>query len=296
MSPAAEHAAGAARRSGTGGGAGDPGRAAEAVRAWLDGRRPRIAVVLGSGLGGLAERFREARRLPYGEIPGWPAGTVEGHAGELVSGRLGGVQVLGQAGRAHLYEGHAPADLALPVRVMARLGVEVLLLSNAAGVVNRRFSPGELMLLADHLNLTFRSPLRGPVVEGEDRWPDLHECWDPDLRAAVRAEARERGIGLREGVYAAMLGPSYETPAEVRMLRRFGADAVGMSTVPAALAARATGVRCAAVSCLTNYAAGVTAEPLSHEEVLETTERVADAFQGLMEGAVRRIAGEEGWT
>ena len=274
--------------------AADPDRAAEAVRGWLDGRRPGVAVVLGSGLGGLAERFEEARRLPYGEIPGWPAGTVEGHAGELVSGRLGGVQVLGQAGRAHLYEGHAPGHLALPVRVMARLGVEVLLLSNAAGVVNRRFSPGELMLVADHLNLTFRSPLRGPAGEGEDRWPDLHECYDPDLRQAIRSEARERGIGLREGVYAAMLGPSYETPAEVRMLRRFGADAVGMSTVPAALAARAAGVRCAAVSCLTNYAAGVTAEPLSHEEVLETTDRVADAFQGLMEGAVRRIAAGEG--
>ena len=274
----------------------DPRRAAEAVDGWLGDRRPRLAVVLGSGLGGLAGRFGDARRLPYGEVPGWPAGAVEGHAGELVSGRLGGTHALGLAGRAHLYEGHDPASLALPVRVLARLGVEVLLLSNAAGVVNRRFAPGELMLLADHLNLTFRSPLRGPAAEGEDRWPDLHACYDPGLREAVRAEARERATPLREGVYAAMLGPSYETPAEVRMLRRFGADAVGMSTVPAVLAARASGVRCAAVSCLTNYAAGVTAEPLSHEEVLETTDRVADAFQDLMEGAVRRIAAREGWT
>ena len=282
-------------RGGASGAPADPDRAAAAVRGWLDGRRPRIAVVLGSGLGGLADRFGDARRVAYAEIPGWPAGTVEGHAGELVFGRLAGVEALGLAGRAHLYEGHAPTSLALPVRVMARLEVEVLLLSNAAGVVNRRFSPGELMLVADHLNLTFRSPLRGPVVGDEDRWPDLHRCYDPGLRRAVREEAQERGTGLREGVYAAMLGPSYETPAEVRMLRRFGADAVGMSTVPAVLAARAAGVRCAAVSCLTNYAAGVTAEPLSHGEVLETTDRVADAFQGLIEGTVGRIARREGW-
>lgn len=276
-------------------GAGDPAPAAERLTMWLDGDVPPVAVVLGSGLGGLADRFRDARRLDYGEIPGWPASGVEGHAGELLAGRLEGVPALGLAGRAHLYEGHAPARVALPVRALARAGVEALFLSNAAGAVHPLFAPGELMLLADHLDLTWRSPLAGPVREGEERWPDLHACYDPALRRTVRAEARELGVPLREGVYAAMLGPSYETPAEIAMLRRFGADAVGMSTVPEVLAARASGVRCVAVSCLTNYAAGVAAGPLSHEEVLATTERVADDFQELVARSVAAVAREEGW-
>lgn len=274
---------------------GDPGPAAEMLTGWLEGRVPPLAVVLGSGLGGLADRFRDPRRLPYEEIPGWPASGVEGHAGTLLAGELAGVRALGLSGRAHLYEGHDPSLVALPVRALARAGVELLVLSNASGAVNVRFAPGELMLLADHLDLTWRSPLAGPVREGEDRWPDLHGCYDPALRRAVREQARELGVQLREGVYAAMLGPSYETPAEIEMLRRFGADAVGMSTVPEVLAARASGVRCVAVSCLTNFAAGVTPEPLSHDEVLETTGRVADAFQELMARSVAAIGREEGW-
>ena len=275
--------------------AADPAPAAERLASWLDGDVPPVALVLGSGLGGLAERFEDVRRLGYEEIPGWPGSGVEGHAGELLSGRLAGVPALGLSGRAHLYEGHDPARVVLPVRTLARAGVRALLLSNAAGAVNPRFAPGELMLVADHLDLTWRSPLAGPLLEGEDRWPDLHACYDPDLRAVVRREARELGVPLREGVYAAMLGPSYETPAEIAMLRRFGADAVGMSTVPEVLAARASGVRCVAVSCLTNFAAGVTAEPLSHDEVLETTERVADEFQELMARSVAAAAREEPW-
>lgn len=273
----------------------DPRPAADRLGEWLDGRVPPVAVVLGSGLGGLADRFRDARRLSYEEIPAWPASGVEGHAGTLLAGELAGVRALGLAGRSHLYEGHDPRRVALPVRALAAAGVEVLVLSNAAGAVNPRFAPGELMLLADHLDLTWRSPLSGPVREGEDRWPDLHACYDPDLRRFVREEARELGVLLREGVYAAMLGPSYETPAEIEMLRRFGADAVGMSTVPEVLVARASGVRCVAVSCLTNYAAGVTAEPLSHDEVLETTGRVADAFQELMARSVAAMSREAGW-
>lgn len=265
------------------------------VRTWLGGEVPRLAVVLGSGLGGLADRFGEGRELAYAEIPGWPAPGVVGHAGRLIAGRLGGVPALGLAGRSHLYEGHDPALVALPVRVLGELGVEVLLLSNAAGAVNPRFAPGELMLIVDHVNLTFRNPLIGPVPEGEERWPDLHGCYDPGLAAVIRRTATTTGVQLREGVYAAMLGPSYETPAEIRMLHHLGIDAVGMSTVPEVLAARARGVRCAAVSCLTNYAAGVAEGPLDHEEVLETSDRVADRFQRLVIDSVAAIAESEGW-
>lgn len=268
--------------------------AAARVREWLDGEVPRIAVVLGSGLGGLVDRFEDPRVLAYRDVPGWPAPGVAGHAGRLVAGRLEGVPVLGLAGRSHLYEGHDPSLVALPARALGRLGVEILLLSNAAGAVDPRFSPGELMLVRDHLNFTFRNPLVGPEREGEDRWPDLAGCYDPALGAAIRRTARTMGLRLREGVYAAMLGPSYETPAEVRMLAGFGADAVGMSTVPEVLAARASGIRCAAVSCLTNHAAGVTDRPLDHEEVLAVTERVGARFQELIAGSVRTIAEREG--
>lgn len=274
---------------------GSRGAAAAHVRAWLGGEAPRLAIVMGSGLGGLADRIEEARALAYADIPGWPTPGVVGHAGRLLTGRLGGVPVLGLAGRSHLYEGLDPALVALPVRVLGELGVEVLLLSNAAGTVNRHYAPGELMLIVDHVNFTFRNPLIGPVPEGEQRWPDLHECYDRRVAATVRRTARERGVLLREGVYAAMLGPSFETPAEIRMLRKLGVDAVGMSTVPEVLTARARGIRCGAISCLTNYAAGVVEGTLDHEEVLETTERAADRFQGLVTESVRAIAEDEGW-
>ncbi len=250
---------------------------------------PRLAIVLGSGLGGLAERVEEATELGYGEIPGWPRSTVSGHAGQLVLGRLGGVPVVCMAGRVHLYEGPEPRRLAFPLRVFARLGVEVLFVSNAAGAVNRTFEPGELMLITDHLNLLWANPLVGPSPEGEPRWPDLHDVYDPALCRELREAARREEVRLREGTYAAMLGPSYETPAEIRMLGRLGADAVGMSTVPEVLAARAAGIRCAGVSCLTNRAAGLGREPLDHREVLETTERVADGFQRLVVRAVGRF-------
>jgi purine-nucleoside phosphorylase len=270
---------------------GDPDAAARAVREWLGERTPRTAVVMGSGLGGLADRIADARELPYEEIPGWPPSGVVGHAGTLLSGTLGGVQVLGLAGRAHLYEGHPPERVALPPRVLGRLGIEALVISNAAGAIDRTFHPGELMLIADHLDLTWRSPLAGPVREREPRWPDMHACYDPGLRRVAREAAADLGLRLREGVYAAMLGPSYETPAEIEMLRYLGADAVGMSTVPEVIAARAAGLRCVGISCLTNYAAGVTAEPLDHEEVLETTTRVAGEFQDLVTEIVRRRPG-----
>lgn len=264
--------------------------AATALRERLGGRRPRAAVTLGSGLGGLASRFQDAVAVPYAELPGWPLPRVEGHAGRAVVGRLGGVPVLGLGGRVHLYEGHEPARTAFYVRVLAALDVPVLFLSNAAGAINRNYIPGDLMLIADHLNLAFRSPLAGPVRSGEERFPDMSASWDPELRSAVRQAALAEGIRLQEGVYAAMLGPSYETPAEVRMLERLGADAVGMSTVPENIAARAVGIRCVGVSCLTNYAAGVSDAPLHHEEVLETADRVAVAFERLVVRSLEEAA------
>lgn len=270
--------------------ASDPSTVAARVRDHLGGREPRVAIVLGSGLGGLADRFEDAVRLPYADVPGWPAVSVEGHAGELIAGRLGGTLALGLAGRAHLYEGHAPEVVALPVRVVAELGIGVLVLSNAAGAVNSRFAPGELMLIADHVNLMGRNPLIGPVRPGEERWPDMAGSWDVTLRAVVREAACREGILLREGVYAGALGPSYETPAEIAVLRRLGADAVGFSTVPEVLAGRALGVRCAGLSCLTNYAAGISPEPLRHEDVLETTRRVGGTFERLVLASLPGLA------
>lgn len=265
-------------------------RAAEALRERLDGLQPRVAVTMGSGLGGLASRFEDPLEIPYGELPGWPETGVEGHAGRAVAGRLGGVPALGLAGRVHVYEGHPPARVVFYVRVLARLGAPVLFLSNAAGTINRRFPPGELMLIRDHIDLAWRSPLRGPVRPGEPRFPDMSAPYDPRLRAQVREAARERRVRLHEGVYCWLTGPSYETPAEIRMLERLGADAVGMSTVPEVIAARAAGIRCVGVSCLTNWAAGITPEPLSHEEVFETADRAAGDFQGLVIRSIERFA------
>ena len=266
----------------------DVERAAAALEERLGGWRPRVAITMGSGLGALADRFVDPVAVPYEALPGWPRPTVEGHVGRAVAGRLG--DVLGFAGRVHLYEGHPPARVAFYVRVLARLGVARLFLSNAAGAIRDGFRPGELMLIRDHLDLTFRSPLAGPVREGEERFPDMSSPYDPALQDSVRRAARDERIRLHEGVYAAMLGPAYETPAEIRMLDRFGADAVGMSTVPEVIAARALGIRCVAVSCLTNWAAGTTPEPLDHEEVLETAARAADEFERLVTRAVGEMA------
>lgn len=260
--------------------------AAAVVLRRASGTRPRVGLVLGSGLGALAERFEEAVTIPYAVIPGFPRPAVEGHAGVLVVGRLGDVPAVALRGRAHLYEGHPAWRAAFPVRVLAALGVRALFLSNAAGAVNRTFAPGELMAIRDHINLTGRNPLEGPAVPGDPRFPDLTEAWDPELLAALRAASEATGVPLREGVYAAMLGPSFETPAEIRMLAAIGADAVGMSTVPELITARALGVRCFGVSCLTNYAAGIGGSPLDHEEVIATTERVARDFQELVIAAI----------
>jgi purine-nucleoside phosphorylase len=263
--------------------------AAEAIRERWGKRRPRIGVVLGSGLGYLADRFTDAVVIPYKQIPGFPEPTVVGHGGELVIGRFAGKEVLAQSGRFHLYEGHPAATAALAVRVFAELGIETVLLTNAAGGIRRTFSSGTVMLIADHINLTFRNPLTGSALPGEERFPDMSDPYDRSLRELARRVAVERRISLQEGVYVQLLGPSFETPAEIRMLERLGADAVGMSTVVEVIAARARGVRCLGFSVVTNLASGLSATKLNHEEVLETAKRVSGELEGLVEGVIERL-------
>jgi purine-nucleoside phosphorylase len=264
----------------------DVERAAAAIRSRLQGRPPEVAIVLGSGLGHLTERIGEAVRIGYDEIPGFHRPMVPGHRGELVAGILGGRRVIAQSGRFHMYEGHAADATALPVRAFAALGADVLVVTNAAGGIRRGFTPGTIMLIADHLNLTGRSPLIGPAREGEERFPDLSAAYDPGLRALARREAGRLGIALEEGVYAGLLGPSYETPAEIRMLERLGADAVGMSTVTEVIAARARGMRCLGISTITNLAAGLGAASLSHAEVMDIAARTGDSLGRVVEAVV----------
>lgn len=252
-------------------------------------RAPAVLLVLGSGLGGVADELRDPVRVPYGEIPGFPRSTVAGHAGALVAGTLEGVEVVAMQGRFHLYEGWEPGQIALPVRAARSLGAGTLLVTNAAGGIREGLVPGTLMAISDHLNLTGRSPLVGPLVPGEARFPDMSAAYDANFRRAAAEVADAQGVGLAEGVYAAMLGPSYETPAEVRMLAALGADAVGMSTVPEVLAARALGMRVLGISCITNLAAGVGTSPLSHDEVMETGARVRDRLAALVRGVLPRI-------
>jgi purine-nucleoside phosphorylase len=263
--------------------------ASDAVARRLAGLQPRVAIVLGSGLGSVADAVQSAIRIPQSAIPGFPEPRAPGHKGELVAGTLEEVPVLVQSGRFHLYEGHAPAVAALPVRVFARLGVRTLIVTNAAGGIRHTFRPPTLMLIADHINLMFRNPLVGAVEEGEQRFPDMSDPYDTELRSLAREVARAEKITLEEGVYAGLLGPSYETPAEIRMLERLGADAVGMSTVPEVIAARARGMRCLGVSTITNTAAGLSAARLSHEEVLEAGRLVAGRLGDLIRGVVARL-------
>jgi purine-nucleoside phosphorylase len=214
---------------------------------------------------------------------------VVGHEGELVAGRLGGRPVLVQSGRFHLYEGHPAAVAVLPVRVFGALGIRTLILTNAAGGIRRTFSRGALMMVADHVNLTFRNPLTGPVFPGDERFPDMSDPYDSGLRSLARQVARERKVSLEEGVYLQLLGPSYETPAEIRMAERLGADAVGMSTAIEVIAARARGMRCMAFSTITNPAAGITGERLNHAEVMEVAKRVAGDLEKVIEGVVEGL-------
>jgi purine-nucleoside phosphorylase len=263
--------------------------AAEAIRRRLGKRKPKIAVVLGSGLGFFTQRMKDAVSIPYSEVPGFPEPTVLGHGGELVAGTLGGTEILAQSGRFHLYEGHDPAIATIAVRTFAELGVETLILTNAAGGIRRTFGAGTVMLIADHINLTFRSPLIGPVLPGEERFPDMSDPYDSTLRAVAREVALERQVPLQEGVYVQLLGPSYETPAEIRMLERMGADAVGMSTAIEVIAARARGLKCLGFSVVTNLAAGLSPTKLDHSEVMETARRVTGELSGIVEGVIARV-------
>ncbi len=263
--------------------------ARDAIAGRLGNRKPQLAVVLGSGLGELAERIEEAVRIPYSEIPGFPVPRVEGHKGELVCGTLAGKTVLAQSGRFHMYEGYGPDVAALPVRAFAALGIRTLLLTNAAGGIRRGFGHGAIMLISDHLNLTGRNPLAGPVRPGEERFPDMTTAYDPALRGIAREAARKLGITLEEGVYAGLLGPNYETPAEVRMLERMGADAVGMSTVAEVIAARALGVKCLGLSLITNPGAGISPNPLSHAEVMDIAAKAGRELARLVEGLVEAL-------
>jgi purine-nucleoside phosphorylase len=264
-------------------------RAAAAVRAAIAPRSPRVAIVLGSGLGGLGAEIADPVRVPYAAIPGFPQPTVLGHAGELIAGTLEGVPVVAQSGRFHLYEGHDAWTAALPVRVFAALGVTTLIVTNAAGGIRRTFLPGTLMLIADHINLSFRNPLVGPVEPGDERFPDMSDPYDAELRSLARRVAARQGVPLEEGVYVGLLGPSYETKAEIEMLKRLGGDAVGMSTVAEVIAARARGVKCVGLSTITNMAAGLGGPHLSHEEVLATADAVKGRLSALVRGIVAQL-------
>jgi purine-nucleoside phosphorylase len=257
--------------------------AADAIRARIGAADPVVGIVLGSGLGGLAARIADPVTIPFAEVPGFPSATVVGHAGKLIAGILAGRPVIALAGRFHMYEGHQAALAGFPVRVLHALGARALFVSNAAGGIRRSFRAGDLMLIRDHLNLMFRNPLVGALEMGDHRFPDMSAPYDEALSRQLRDHAAAMGIALQEGVYGGLLGPTYETPAEVRMLATLGADAVGMSTVPEVIVARAIGMRVAGISCITNLASGISPHPLSHAEVLETTARVAAQFEGLVE-------------
>ena len=257
-------------------------KAADAIGKRTADRKPVVAIVLGSGLGGLAKSIQNPVRVPFKEIPGFPEATVVGHDGAVIAGSLGGREIVALSGRFHMYEGHPAALAAFPVRVFHAMGVRELFVSNAAGGISSKLAVGDLMMISDHLNLMGTNPLVGAAQEGDTRFPDMTDAYDPGLRKILRTTAEALHIVLREGVYAGLLGPSYETPAEVKMLRLLGADAVGMSTVPEVITARALGIRVAGISCITNAAAGVTGSALSHAEVLETTRRVSSSFEALV--------------
>jgi purine-nucleoside phosphorylase len=254
------------------------------------GAPPETAVVLGSGLGDFADRLRDPVAFDYSGIPHWPRSNVIGHAGRLVIGVVAGRRVAALAGRAHIYEGHEASAAAFATRVMGRLGVREIILTNAAGGINTTFAQGALMVIDDHINLLGTNPLMGPNDERfGPRFPDMTEVYSHRLRTIAHEAARAAGVTLSRGVYVAVHGPSYETPAEIRFLRTVGADAVGMSTVPEAIAARHMGMEVLGVSCITNMAAGVLPQPLHHDEVLETARRVRGSFIALLEGIIHRL-------
>jgi xanthosine phosphorylase len=273
----------------------DPQDAADVIGARAPGFSPRVGLVLGTGIGALAEAIEGAVIIDYGDLPGFPLSAVEGHAGRLVLGNLAGMAVACMQGRAHLYEGHEAADLALPVRALSLAGCDTLLLTNAAGSLNPEFLPGSLMMLSDHINMTGANPLVGPNDERfGPRFPDMTVAYDRDLRRRLAGAATSLGITLHEGVYMALMGPNFETPAEIRAFRTMGADAVGMSTVPECLVARHSGMRVAALSTLTNLAAGMTDEELSHEQSLAVGAEAAKDLRRLLPAFLESLSPETG--
>lgn len=264
--------------------------AAAAVRSRCGAALPDTAIVLGSGLGDFADTLLEAIATPYDQLPHWPAARVIGHSGRLVVGSVAGRRVAALAGRAHLYEGHDLATVVFATRVMGRLGVRRIVLTNAAGGINSGFAAGALMVIDDHINMLGSNPLAGPNDERfGPRFPDMTEVYSPRLRQIADEAARAKGIAVRHGVYLAAHGPSYETPAEIRFFRAIGADAVGMSTVPEAIAARHMGIEVLGISCITNMAAGVLPGPLAHDDVMATARRVRGSFTALLEGIIERL-------
>ncbi len=263
--------------------------AAEVIRERC-GAVPQTALILGSGLGDFADTLTAAVAMSYAELPNWPASTVVGHSGRLVIGTVAGRRVAALAGRVHAYEGHPFSTVAFATRVMGRVGVKQIILTNAAGGVNTGFTRGALMIIDDHINLLGGNPLAGENDERfGPRFPDMTEVYSKRLRRIADQAAAAKGLSVTHGVYAGLLGPSYETPAEIRYLRAIGADAVGMSTIPEAIAARHMGLEVLGLSCITNMAAGVLPEPLDHDEVLETTRRVRGTFIALLEGIIERL-------
>ena len=265
--------------------------AARTIRARGGAEEARVGLVLGSGLGAFADDLEDAVAIPYEEIPGFARSTVEGHAGRLVLGRVAGVPVVVQQGRFHFYEGYALDEVTFPVRVLGLLGIKSLVLTNAAGGLNNSFKQGALMLISDHLNLMGVNPLRGANdARFGARFPDMSDVYDREFQEAAICEAHAMKIELKRGIYAALTGPSYETPAEIRMLRALGADAVGMSTVPEAIVARHMGVKVLGISCITNMAAGVLDRPIDHAEVMETGEQVRVTFTELLRRTIPKLS------
>jgi len=255
--------------------------------------RPKVALVLGSGLGAFAEDFAGSTRIPYEKIPDFPRSTIEGHAGCLVIGKVDKVPVAAMQGRVHFYEGYSAKEVAFPMRVFGRLGIRAAILTNAAGAINRDFNQGALVVIRDHINLQGTNPLIGPN-EGRfgPRFPDMTQAYWKPYQQIVFAEANRLGIEIHDGVYAALSGPSFETPAEIRYLRAIGADMVGMSTVPEVIVARQMGIRVLGISCVTNMAAGISDREIDHAEVLETGERVKTQFVALLRGIIPQIAAD----
>ena len=257
------------------------------------GLRPRIGLVLGSGLGAFADELAEARRIPFAQIPAFPQSTAIGHAGQMVIGKAGGVAVAAMQGRVHLYEGYSPQEVTFPMRVFGRMGIRAVVITNAAGGINLNYQQGALVVIRDHINLQGVNPLVGANDDRFGvRFPDMTQAYWKAYGKAAQEEAARLGFALEEGIYAGLLGPSYETPAEIRYLRTIGADLVGMSTVAEVIAARHMGMKVLAISCVTNMAAGILDQVLSHQEVLETGEKVRAQFEALLRALLPRIAAD----